>query len=197
MASASNARRGLVLEGRKGQVSEDKREFIKPRSFAPPALDVSDLTAVIRTLRPTTLIGAASVSGKLAMHLERNILITCYASLVTITCQWRLPPSLRAALVDAPTLLMQVGGAFSPAVLRELTDGLMSLHGPRSRPVVLALSNPTSKAECSYAEALAGTGMAAVFGSGTQFPAFEISGDDASAPSRSVVARTLRPAQVI
>ena len=59
-----------MVEGREGRVSDDKRVFLKARPAATPGSgsdgggfkDGANLEAVVRTLRPSTLIGAASVS---------------------------------------------------------------------------------------------------------------------------------------
>ncbi|PNH09443.1 NAD-dependent malic enzyme, mitochondrial, partial [Tetrabaena socialis] len=66
-----------------------------------------------------------------------------------------------SALIGAAT----VGGAFSSDVLRALAKAQPTSS---SRPLVFALSNPTSKAECSFEEARTWTGGRAVFASGTQ-----------------------------
>ena len=81
---------------------------------------------------------------------------------------------LRAAVAAvAPTALVgaaSVPGAFDQNVVQELCR-----HA--ERPIVLALSNPLSKAECSAADAYEWSAGRAVFASGTKFPAHTLSGD--------------------
>lgn len=81
---------------------------------------------------------------------------------------------LQAAVAAvAPTALVgaaSVPGAFDRKVVEELCR-----HS--ERPIVLALSNPLSKAECSAADAYEWSGGRVVFGSGTKFPAHTMSTD--------------------
>ena len=65
-----------------------------------------------------------------------------------------------------PTVL--VGAAAQPAVFTRRVVEAMCAASPR--PVIFALSNPTSKAECTAAQAYAWSKGKAVFASGTQFP---------------------------
>jgi malate dehydrogenase (oxaloacetate-decarboxylating)(NADP+) len=81
------------------------------------------------------------------------------------------------SLVDAvraiaPTALLGLstkGGAFTPEVLGAMAE-------INVRPVILALSNPTSNSECTAAEAYRHTVGRAVFASGSPFQPVEVDG---------------------
>eukprot|EP00892_Ulva_mutabilis_P010593 jgi/Ulvmu1/7906/UM004_0138.1 len=79
------------------------------------------------------------------------------------------------------------GGLFTPAILSSMAAGMPAVRmgdaaanggrgaqgAPRCTPIVLSLSNPTDRAECSFQDAWDATGGNVAFASGSPFPAIE------------------------
>ena len=71
-----------------------------------------------------------------------------------------------------PTILIGLsgkGGIFTEDVLNAMTEY-------EKQPIIFALSNPTSRSECSAEQAQRATGGKAIFASGSPFPEVEVDG---------------------
>jgi malate dehydrogenase (oxaloacetate-decarboxylating)(NADP+) len=71
-----------------------------------------------------------------------------------------------------PTILMglsTIGGAFNSDILGRMTE-------LNNKPIIFPLSNPSSKSECTFEEAVKCTEGRALFASGSPFPSLEFNG---------------------
>jgi len=73
-----------------------------------------------------------------------------------------------------PTILIglsTIGGAFTPSILKKMA----AIH---DRPIIFPLSNPSSKSECTFEDAVKYTNGKCLFASGSPFPALNYNGAD-------------------
>jgi malate dehydrogenase (oxaloacetate-decarboxylating)(NADP+) len=83
-----------------------------------------------------------------------------------------LPDLLSAVRTLKPTTLVGVSGQ-GQTFTRPVIEAMCATN---DRPIVLALSNPTSKSECTAEQAYGWSGGRAIFASGSPFPPVEVGG---------------------
>ena len=83
-----------------------------------------------------------------------------------------LPDLISAVRALRPTAIIGVSGQ-GQTFTREIIEAMTEIN---ERPIVFALSNPTSKSECTAAEAYEWSGGRAIFASGSPFPPFAFEG---------------------
>nr|XP_023011781.1 NADP-dependent malic enzyme isoform X2 [Leptinotarsa decemlineata] len=123
--SEEKARQKIWMVDSKGLIVKDRPEggiSSHKALYAHPHAPIKTLTEVVKTIKPSILIGAAAV-----------------------------------------------GGAFTTEILEEMGRN-------NKRPVIFALSNPTSKAESTAEEAYRATNGTAIFASGSPFDPVTING---------------------
>jgi len=84
-----------------------------------------------------------------------------------------IPDLLSAIKTLKPTALIGVSGIGSTFTY----DVVQAMGALNERPIIFALSNPTSQAECTAEQAYTWTGGRAIFASGSPFPSVEYNND--------------------
>lgn len=96
-------------------------------------------------------------------------MLTIFVSIYLFPIFNRGAPADGAVKELKPTMLIGVStitGAFS----KEVVEAMAEIN---KRPIIFPLSNPTSKAECTYKEAFEWTKGKVVFASGSPFPSLK------------------------
>lgn len=164
--TAAVALAGLIAAGRlTGRPLDDQRLLFLGAGAA--ATGIAEL--VVLALRKCGLSEAAA-RGRCYFVDSTGLVTADRANLAPHKRPFAHPVPPAADLLSAveqlrPTALLGLSaqaGAFTEPVLRAMAEGT-------ERPIVFALSNPTSKAECRAAEAYAWTEGRAVFASGSPF----------------------------
>jgi malate dehydrogenase (oxaloacetate-decarboxylating)(NADP+) len=162
--TAAAALAGLLVAGRAtGRRLADERLLFLGAGAAAGGIADLVVTAMVQAGVPER-----EARGRIAMFDERGLLVTGRAGLTDSNQRYSLERPHIAALAEAvrelrPTALLGLSG--QPQLFtREVLEAMAAVN---ERPAVFALSNPTSRAECTAEQAYRWTGGRAVFSSGS------------------------------
>jgi malate dehydrogenase (oxaloacetate-decarboxylating)(NADP+) len=171
--TASAALAGLLVAGRatSRQLADERLLFLGAGAAAGGIADL-----VVTALRQAGL-SEMEARGRIAMFDERGLLVASRAGLTEAARRYALDHAPVAALAEAvralrPTALIGVSG--QPGLFTR--EVLEAMAGVNPRPAVFALSNPTSRAECTAEQAYRWTGGRALFSSGSPCAPVELEG---------------------
>ena len=122
--------KGLVCASRLEGLQHHKRPFAHDLPFCP------DLKSAMRLIKPSVLIGE-SIHKR---HVGSSSNHVCYAACAGVHTWVHTLQSAASAGVST------AAGSFDEEVVKMMS-------GFNERPIILPLSNPTSKAECTFEEA--------------------------------------------
>ena len=133
-----------------------------------PELSVEDARKRIWLVDSKGLVYDGRPADKGALSPDKAPFAAHLPTLVKRNAGKTFDPTSLADVVKATRCSLLVGAAAVPGAFTETVVAQMAAQN--ERPIVFALSNPTSRAECTAAQAYKWSGGRAVFASGTKFP---------------------------
>jgi len=156
----------------RGKLTDQKLLFL---GAGEAAIGIADLVVSAMVAQG---LSAADARARLCMVDSRGLVVASRADLSEEKRKYALdhspvgdfPAAVKALRPTAIIGVAAVGGTFTAEVLGEMAR-------INERPIVFALSNPTSKSECTAAEAYRHTGGRALFACGSPFDPVTIDGN--------------------
>ncbi|VDM77373.1 unnamed protein product [Strongylus vulgaris] len=157
----------IFLLNSKGLITKEKAKNLTARAqqYAKATLGISEL---IVTQMMSEGLTREQAQARIFLLNSKGLITKEKAKNLTARAQ-QYAKVVKMVKPNALLGLSTVGGAFTPEILRE-----MAKINPR--PIIFALSNPTSKAECTAEDAYKYTNGQVLFASGSPFEDVEMNG---------------------